>query len=1068
MFRLLLALSVGLVACDGRSPDPTSEPPLPEDEPELRAGGMSYLPDTAPIACAKLPVAAFPDPGLDWSTAAELCESGQLGQPWTQGVPPDAADWNQLTTRNAYGDTVHDFLWNYKYRSTDAEGQPGLGWMHDPNWRLAGPYVGCPDETGDDPAQNNGAYKGTHAWVRVWYSPEVIQWMCRTRQAGQDLNAATLPPGAAILKEMHSPVVGDLRVREGTMSTLWVDADYTDGISWAYMIKGQDNSADGWFWGYLGEQPTGDDVQYNLPILDKSGFITRPFPEPGNAAWAQLVDERGVGWLPTFNNNHDVAYLDEGFGNYCVRCHASAETELTFSAFANLLGQEAGYSVIAKGPNPPVNTDEHIEEEESPLCAHPASGNTPALGCFPQALPDGQPQAGFEETFPQFAGTRMADVWADRFPAQTWDHTVAAAGEAQPFLTSDQCIGCHDSTPAYNMTINVEGKDDTPVRLSLTPYQEWSASPMGLAGRDPIFFAQLESERNRALKEPGLKDKVDCVQNLCLHCHGVMGQRQHLLDTRDTPSIDACAGVLPADPANLMEQTFGGALFTRDKVAAWPGEDPDNARYAGLARDGISCAVCHHVAEEGLGEASTFTGNFHLGPADELFGPFEEVKTHPMEQALAIKPVYSEALTRSEMCGSCHAILLPVFDNQGNLRPQSEQHPEGSYSYEQATYLEWKNSIFDADSPSGSAETARSCQDCHMSHEFVAPDGTPEALDFRIANVQDATYPESEHSVQDELDLDEREGYRRHTLYGLNLFVNAMFQQFPLLLGYRQLSAMDSRSLPALLNAQDEAIKFARTETATVSLGALKREGDTLSVDVTVQNLGGHNLPSGVGFRRLFVEFVVLGEDGSVLWASGRTNDLGIILNGTTDEPLPTEFLEHNGEATWQPHHTTITDGSQVQIYEELNQDSAGVFTTSFIHRYEDVKDNRLRPQGWRQDGPYAEFIKPHGVGDDPDYTAAQLTGADTTTYTVTLPAGAKVGRVTARLYAQATPPYFLQQRFDGGLEGPHSTDSRRLYYIAAHLNTEATTNFETRAGDLAGPYIDDWRLLVAEATATP
>ena len=30
--------------------------------------------------------------------------------------------------------------------------------------------------------------------------------------------------------------------------------------------------------------------------------------------------------------------------------------------------------------------------------------------------------------------------------------------------------------------------------VNVSPYTEWRWSPMGLAGRDPIFFAQLESE----------------------------------------------------------------------------------------------------------------------------------------------------------------------------------------------------------------------------------------------------------------------------------------------------------------------------------------------------------------------------------------------------------------------------------------------------------------------------------------------------------------------------------------------------------------------------------------------
>ena len=34
--------------------------------------------------------------------------------------------------------------------------------------------------------------------------------------------------------------------------------------------------------------------------------------------------------------------------------------------------------------------------------------------------------------------------------------------------------------------------------VNISPYGEWRASPMGLAGRDPVFYAQLESERKFA------------------------------------------------------------------------------------------------------------------------------------------------------------------------------------------------------------------------------------------------------------------------------------------------------------------------------------------------------------------------------------------------------------------------------------------------------------------------------------------------------------------------------------------------------------------------------------------
>ena len=64
--------------------------------------------------------------------------------------------------------------------------------------------------------------------------------------------------------------------------------------------------------------------------------------------------------------------------------------------------------------------------------------------------------------------------------------------------------------------------------INLSPYTEWRASMMGLAGRDPIFHGQLESEKSM---RPSLTGFFD---NTCYRCHGVMGQRQLEADKQRT------------------------------------------------------------------------------------------------------------------------------------------------------------------------------------------------------------------------------------------------------------------------------------------------------------------------------------------------------------------------------------------------------------------------------------------------------------------------------------------------------------------------------------------------------
>ena len=89
-----------------------------------------------------------------------------------------------------------------------------------------------------------------------------------------------------------------------------------------------------------------------------------------------------------------------------------------------------------------------------------------------------------------------------------------------------------------------------------------------------------------------------------------------------------------------------------------------------------------------------------------------------------------------------------------------------------------------------------------------------------------------------------------------------------------------------------------------------------------------------------------------MVWASGRTNGLGVIVDGN-GKPLPSEFFaeykdtQGKVQQSYQPHYETITAQNQVQIYEELNLNAEGKFTTNFTRRDVQLKDNRLLPIGW-------------------------------------------------------------------------------------------------------------------------
>jgi hypothetical protein len=95
-------------------------------------------------------------------------------------------------------------------------------------------------------------------------------------------------------------------------------------------------------------------------------------------------------------------------------------------------------------------------------------------------------------------------------------------------------------------------------------------------------------------------------------------------------------------------------------------------QYGALARDGISCTVCHHIAATGLGQERSYTGNFVTGPAHEIFGPYEDttIVPKPMQHALGITPRFSVDIQVLEKSadGKLRAVVL-VTNKVGHYLP---------------------------------------------------------------------------------------------------------------------------------------------------------------------------------------------------------------------------------------------------------------------------------------------------------------------------------------------------------------------------------------------------------------
>ena len=922
---------------------------------------------------------------------------------------------------------LKSFLSSGKYRS--------LNWCEDKKLRDTGPFV-------------NGVSYGVHPTVKIYYSPAVINWLLRKDPA------QVIPDGAMIIKEQYSPPAARYQLQP------------PKGINgYTIMIKDSKGSQDGWYWAEMWD--------------------------------AQCVD----------NNNPPFAVPYAGFGLYCVRCHASAEKEHTFTYSKNIKGfpgDPDSYFVDLSWASAPVSG-------HGPATAQPCSvaadsdRDVPTAGHNPDST-DVQEQQVFREmatvrqatTDSKFVAfyNSIAPVTLDKvkkFPAETYDHVfpknIGAAG-AQPapspnpnqFLTSDQCMGCHSAGTYGNVMMYSGTKQpdgSTPV-MNVSPYGEWRWSPMGLAGRDPVFYAQLESEiafvKSFFKNDPAkVAENIKTINNTCFKCHGVMGKRR--LDDDQGGS--------------------GKGDFDPELVYATYDNNQQSYVYGALARDGVSCMACHRIVEDKIPFAdflkTRITGNFTTGNPAELFGPFEdkEIVTDPMNNSLAIKPKHDPYIKSSRMCGNCHTINLPLMDN-----PDADPNKP---HLEQVTYLEWLNSGYQNEV--GSNSKAQTCQDCHMPTKYSNSKGTLNIplIQQPIAFIEDDQYPQTGNRLPDEkIRVRFRDkGFARHQFQGLNVTLLEMFRQFMspyksngtnilanVVLGVRQNDYMSG--LDDLSTAIDSFVQQAQNSTAEVSVSPATISGQKLIADVKVTNKTGHRFPSGVGFRRAFLEFRVVDNDtGKTVWCSGCTNELGVIVNGS--ERLPSELFDVYKDGTkpatlgypaacnksvpqhYQPHYfwdpqkntgSAITRQDQVQIYEELNLNIQCAMTTSFLRRDYQLKDNRLLPLGWTSTGPlnadktpyipadYLHETHPVSVGGDPAY--ADGSGTNVVRYEIPLNAFATRNvTVTATLYYQSIPPYFLNDRFT---QAPNGPATQRLYYLTSNLQTKGTP-------------IEDWKFKIATAS---
>ncbi len=344
-------------------------------------------------------------------------------------------------------------------------------------------------------------------------------------------------------------------------------------------------------------------------------------------------------------------------------------------------------------------------------------------------------------------------------------------------------------------------------------------------------------------------------------------------------------------------------------------ENKDNAQ----AEDGVTCSICHQISQEKLGTRESFNGGFIINPPSSKdehpeYGPFaiSAGRQRIMRTSSGgFRPTEAAHIRDSAMCGTCHTLITRALGAGGK---------EIGSLPEQMPYLEWLHS----DYPSKST-----CQSCHM------PEVHGQVSITAVLGVP-------------------REGMRRHTFVAANFFMLKMLNL------YR--NDLSVTALPSeMTTAVEKTVAFLQSESARVSIRKIDVIPSRLTVDVFVENLTGHKLPTAYPSRRAWLHFVVRDRNERKVFESGALKADGSI-DGNDNDGDPKRF---------EPHYREITSSDQVQIYEPILGDASGRVTTGLLSAVGYLKDNRLLPTGFRKETAEKDIAVIGEAAQDPNFTGS-------------------------------------------------------------------------------------------------
>ena len=478
----------------------------------------------------------------------------------------------------------------------------------------------------------------------------------------------------------------------------------------------------------------------------------------------------------------------------------------------------------------------------------------------------------------------------------------------------------------------------------------WRATMMANSSRDPYWQASV---RRETADHPKAAAEIE---DECSVCHMPMSHTA-------------------AHAAGRQGRVFAHLGLPAEAAAKAGGMDEAESR---LARDGISCTLCHQMTPRNFGTAASFSGGYVIDtsiPIEQrpIYGPYP---VNPglrsvMHSVTGFQQTEGAHIRQSEMCATCHTLYTTARGPDGAV--------VGRFP-EQVPFQEWRHSRYVAE---------QSCQSCHM----------PEILEpTAIASVLGAP----------------REGARRHTFVGGNFFMLRMLTRFRAELGVEApASELEAAARGTLSHLRDSS--------ARLSIDRAAVEAGRLVVDISVENLSGHKLPTAYPARRVWINLTIRDADGRIVFVSGGLGPTGAIAGNDNDED-PSRF---------EPHYRQITRASQVQIYESILADPAGGVTTGLLKAVGYAKDNRLLPRGFDKATAGADIAVHGEAADDADFTG----GSDRVQYAIDMSAARGPLTIEAELLYQP-----IGFRWADNLRAYKAAETSRFvsYYDAMSSGTAA------------------------------